>query len=94
MMFGSFYVEGSTKIFSSLVMSIPLISDLISCMTDRDGIAGAGLPASSLDSGTKPGRGSESSRGGRKKYQSFLNFPFHRSLKIHVLVHNLIQISL
>lgn len=45
-------------------------------MTERDGIAGTGLPAPIPDSGTKSGRGSESSRGGRKKYQSFLNFPF------------------
>ncbi|KAJ9700911.1 hypothetical protein PVL29_006304 [Vitis rotundifolia] len=34
---------------------------------ERDGIAGTGLPAPIPDSGTKSGRGSESSRGGRKK---------------------------
>lgn len=84
----------SHKNISPLVMSIALISDVIWLMTERDGIAGTGLPAPIPDSGTKSGRGSESSRGGRKKYQSFLNFPFWSSLQTYVhFVDNLMWIG-
>lgn len=46
---------------------------------ERDLASAAGVAAANLDGGTKSGRGSESSKAGRKKYASFFGLAFKSS---------------
>ena len=45
---------------------------MILFVTERENAAASGVPSPSLDGSVKAGRGSESGRGGRKKYLSGL----------------------
>lgn len=54
---------------------------------ERDLASAAGVAAANLDGGTKSGRGSESSKAGRKKYASFgLAFKSSSDLSLEALI--------